>query len=257
MRATACHLDNRRHGVGKPRIDHCIGTQARGMRQFGIVDVHCAHMQTHGLGVLHAQMPQPADAGDHHPLTRPGLCFLQALVGSDTGADERCGDDCRQGGGNVGDVVGVGDDVVGEAAIARVAAELRIGADRLLSGQAELAVPARRVEPGHADPVTLLHGRHASAERGDTANALMARGERQRRLQRPVSVSRMQIGVADAAGLGFDKDLSRTRCGNVEFLEDQGFAELLDLRCLHLVHVFVLVEFTAQLTSMLKVGCRV
>ena len=142
----------------------------------------------------------------HSPGLRLGL--LDALVGGDAGADERRGLLGVKAGRYVGDVVRVGDDVLGKAAVLGVAAELRLGAHRLPGRQAILAMTASRVEPGHADPVALLDDRDAGADRGDEADGLMARNERQLGLQRPVAGRGMEIGVADAAGLGLDQDLA-------------------------------------------------
>ena len=65
----------------------------------------------------------------------------------------------------MGDVVGIGEEVLGEAAILGIAAELRLGADRLPGRQAILAMTAGGIEPGHADPVALLDDRDARVRR--------------------------------------------------------------------------------------------
>jgi len=53
--------------------------------------------------------------------------------------------------------------------------------------------------------------RHARAERGDLAHALVAGDERRGRLDRPVAVGGVQVGVADAAGVDPGDDLARSR----------------------------------------------
>ena len=233
MRAATGNGHHCRNRVAAFGIDHRIRAQARGMRQLVVVDVHRAHAQAHGLGVLHAQMAQAADARNHNPLTRLGLGFLDALVGGDAGADQRCCFQCRQANRNVRHIVGVGQDVFGKAAVLGIAAKLRIGTHRLAGGQAKLAVAAGRIQPGHAHALTQLDSRHALAQGHHQANAFVAGREGQCGFQGPVAVARVQVGVADAAGLGLDQNLAGAGRGYVNGFEDQGLAELLDLRGLH------------------------
>ena len=92
----------------------------------------------------------------------------------------------------------------------------------------------RRVEPGHPDPVALLHDRHTRPDRTNQADALMARNERERGLRRPVSMRGMEVGVAYTAGLGLDQDLTHPGRGDIPFAKHQGFSELLDDCGVHL-----------------------
>jgi hypothetical protein len=128
----------------------------------------------------------------------------------------------------VGDVVRIGDEIFGKAAILGIAAELRLSADRLPGGQTMLAVAAGRVKPWHADSVALLDDRDACAERDDTADGFVARDERDFGLEGPVAGRGVEIRVADAARLGLDEDLTGTGGRNIEFAEYEGFAELFD-----------------------------
>ena len=169
----------------------------------------------------------------HSPGLRLGL--LDALVGGDTGADEGRGLLGVEAGRYVGDVVRIGDEILGKAAILSVAAELRLGADRLPGRQAMLAMTAGRVEPWHADAVALFDDRDAGADRGDAADGLMTRNERQLGLQRPVAGRGMKVGVAHAAGLGLDQDLARAGRRDIDLHAHQRLAELLDERSLHLL----------------------
>jgi hypothetical protein len=85
-----------------------------------------------------------------------------------------------------------------------------------------------RIEPGHADPVALLHEGHARSDRSNEADSLVARNEGQRGLHRPVAPRGMEIRVAHAAGLGFHQDLARPWHGDVPFPEHQRLPELFD-----------------------------
>ena len=91
----------------------------------------------------------------------------------------------------------------------------------------------RRVEPGHTDPVTLLHDSHASSDGGDQPDGFMARNEWKRGLQRPVAMRGMEIGVANTAGLGLDQDLAHLGRGYVKLPKHQRFSEPLHNRGLH------------------------
>jgi len=92
----------------------------------------------------------------------------------------------------------------------------------------------RRVEPRHANPVALLYDCHPRADCDDGSDGLMARNERERRLDRPVAMRSMEIGVAYAARLSFDQDLSWTGLRDVPFLKQQGLSKLLDYGGVHL-----------------------
>ena len=135
----------------------------------------------------------------------------------------------------MGDVIRVGNNIFSEAAILVVTAELRFSTNRLPSRQAILAMTARRVEPGHSDPITFLYRRHARSEGDDPSDALMAGNEWQRGFQRPVAVPGMDIRVTDAARLGLDQDLARSRIWNIPFLKHQRLSELLHHGRIHFV----------------------
>src|SRR5580692_961869 len=99
-------------------------------------------------------MPNAAGAGDHDPLARLRPRLLDPLVGGDAGANQRRRQLELESIRDMGDVIRIGDDVFGEATVPGIAAEFRVGTDRLPGRQAMLAVTASRVEPGHSDPIT-------------------------------------------------------------------------------------------------------
>ena len=135
---------------------------------------------------------------------------LMPFVGGDPCTDERRGLLGAEAGGHMRDIIRIGENVLGEATVLGVAAELRLRAYRLPGRQAMLAMTAGRIEPRHAHTVTLFDDRHARPNGGDQSDALMAGNEGKRRLQRPVALGGMKIGVAYPAGLGLDKDLARS-----------------------------------------------
>jgi len=139
----------------------------------------------------------------------------------------------RQTWGNVRDVVRVGDDELGEAAVLGVAAELRLGAHGLPRRQAVLAVSARRVQPRHPDPLAFLDLGDSRAHRDDAPDALVARREWQRRLERPVASRRVEIRVANPARLGLDQDLPRPGRRDRNLAKHERLTEFLDEGSLH------------------------
>src|SRR6187402_534653 len=106
-------------------------------------------------------MSQTSDTRYDDPFSRPGLRLLDALVRRDAGADERSripGGQCRR---YVRNVIRIGNNVLGEAAVLRVSAELRLRTYGFARSEAILTVSAGRIKPGHAHPVPFSNRRHA------------------------------------------------------------------------------------------------
>lgn len=94
------------------------------------------------------------------------------------------------------DVVGIGENVLGEAAVTRGAAKLRLRTNGLPSRETVFTVPTRRVEPRHADPIAFLHVLNILADRDGDPDTFVTRNERQRGFERPI-----------AARFGLDENL--------------------------------------------------
>ena len=112
-------------------VDDEIGAQLFGQRKFAVVDIDGADLKSHDFGVLNGEVSKTARAGYDDPLASLSLGLLDALVGRYAGADDRrrlLGIEVRR---NMGDVVRIGEKIFGKAAVLGVAAELRLGADRL------------------------------------------------------------------------------------------------------------------------------
>ena len=230
---TAAQLLDLGDRIRGQRIDRGVGTHRAGEGQLLVGDVDRDHLAAHGLRVLHGDVAEPADPGDHHGVAGLGVGLLQALVDGDAGTEDRCRhlevETVRQ----VADIVGVRQHVFGEAAVHRIAGVLLGVAQGLPARQAVLAVAAGGVQPGHPDPVALLDRRDAGAECGDGADALVARDEGRRGLDRPVAVRGVQVGVAHARGHDLDQDLARARLGHRHRLDRQRLLELVHHRRLH------------------------
>ena len=170
-------------------------------------------------------MAEPADAGDDHCIARLGVGHLQALVDRHARAEHRRDLVEAHIAGQVADIVGVGQHIVGEPAIDRIAGVELAFAQRLPAAEAVHAMAAGSVEPGHADPVAFLHMGDALAHGRNETHAFVARNEGRFGLHRPVAFGGMQIGVAHARGLDGHLDHTRLHFRNRHFLDPQRFAE--------------------------------
>ena len=217
-------------------VDDQLGSVPCGERELVVVDVDGGDAQAHGPGVLDRDVAEPADAGDDDPLARARLGHLQALVDGDAGAEDRGDLDGVRAVGDERGVRGVDEHVLAEGAVDAVARVLLLLAQGLPAGGAELALAAGREEPGVPDELADVQVRDALAEGDDLADALVAGDERRRRLDRPVAVSRVEVGVADPAGDELDQRLAGSGDGDGEVLDGQPAAELLDDCCVHVCH---------------------
>ena len=181
-------------------------------------------------------MAEPSRPRHRQPLARTRTGFLDTLIRGHPGADDRGRFDRRQAGRDVRDVVRVGENILGETAVLRIAAELRRVADGFPAAQAMLAAAACRVEPGNADSVADGHSGDPVTERDDAPDPLVAGNERRHRLDWPVAARRVQIGVADPAGLGLDQNLPRSGHGNLALAKLQRTVERFDNGSVHRIH---------------------
>src|SRR5271154_3537703 len=96
------------------------------------------------------------------------------------------------------------------------------------------------LEPGNADAVAFLDNRDARTDRGNTADSLVTRDERELWLQRPIAGRGMKVGVAHATSFGLDQDLALARRRYINLHGNQRLAEMLDEGSLHLLcHSFI------------------
>ena len=193
-----------------------------GQVELAVVDVDRGDVQTHRPGILDGQVPKAANARDDDPVARSGLGHLQALVHGDARAQDRRDLDELHVGGQVADVVGVGNHILGERAVDRVSSVLLGLAQRFPAGPAVGAVPAGGVQPRDADRVVLLQVCHAGADGRHEPHALMARDERGFRLDRPIAADRVQIGTTHPARPDLHKHLAGPRLGDWHILDRSG-----------------------------------
>ncbi|MNF91961.1 hypothetical protein D3C84_745850 [compost metagenome] len=208
-----------------PGVDGEAGAEPPGEFELGVIDVHGGDVQTHGPGVLHGHVAEAADAGNRHPLARAGVGHLQALVDGHPGAEDRGDLDEADAGRQMADVLGLGQGVLSEAAVHRVAGVALRVAEGFPAAQAVFAVAAGRVQPGNADPVAFLDVGDPGAHGDHVADAFVAGNEGRLGLDRPVALGSVQVGVADAAGGDLHQQLSGTGGGHRDFADLQRFAE--------------------------------
>ena len=208
-------------------VDHHIGAQALGMRELAVVDIDRADLQAHRLGILDRQMPEAADAGDDDPLARPRLRLLDALIGRDPGADQRRGLVGPRGRSEYGP---------------RSSGRRRCIRQSRHSWCSRRTAPRRRPSPSAVRQYSQwpqAEYSHGTPTRSPSFTAVTPAPRATTRpmpswpgmngkcrLERPVSVRGVQIGVADAASLGLDQDLARSGRWDVQLPEFQRLAEL-------------------------------
>ena len=89
------------------------------------------------------------------------------------------------------------------------------------------------MQPRNADPVAFLDPRHAVSHVAHEAHALVTRNKRQARLHWPVSVCRVQVGMANAGRGDFHHDLTVSRRRDWNLFDRERFAEFVHHRCFH------------------------
>ena len=176
--------------------------------------------------VLDGKMSEPADTEDRDAVGGTRARDLDGLVGGHSGAGERRGVGRIDSVGDAHDVAGVADRVLGEAAVDRVAHVLLRFAERLAPAIAISAVATGIAEPRQRDAHTDLDSvAVARTDALDDPDPLVAWDERRRRLDRPVALGGMDVGVAQPTGLDPDEDLLRARLGHGTVLDDERLVE--------------------------------
>src|SRR6478735_860223 len=232
-RVRAAQLLDRLDRILGHRVDRVVGAEFLGQLQLLVHHIDRDDGRAGDLGVLHGQVTQAADAEHRDELARGGPRHLDRLVGGHAGTGQRSGVQRVDAVRHVGDVVGVGDGVFRVAAVATVAGVDLLLAEGFPAVHAVVAVAARAAEPGQGDPISDGDVLDAVADTLDDADALVARDERQRGLDRPVAVCGVDVGVAQAGGLDPDQNLTCLRNRFVELPDGQALGEVGDHSCLH------------------------
>ena len=179
------------------------------------------HPQAECLGVLDRVLADCAQAEHGTPLASLKLGRLERAPGRHSGAGQMSGLFDAQSVGDTANVVGVGFDVLGIAAINLKSGQDDRAAQHMLAVKTVFTVPARAVHKGHSDPVADRHAGDLRANRFDGARAPVARNTRQLRQgwSREITGMRVDISVTYAAGLDFDEDFPRSRLRSRDFFD--------------------------------------
>jgi hypothetical protein len=96
-----------------------------------------------------------------------------------------------------------------------------------------VAMAACGIEPWNADSITFLDVAHARADGDDMSDTLVPRDERRLRLDGPIAIDCMQIGVAHAGRSNLDKDLAHPRRRHRNLFDGKRLYQRSDHRRLH------------------------
>ena len=150
-------LDLRRR-IMSGRVHGVVGAEVFGDVELGFEDVDGGNGCAGDLGVLHGQVAESADSEHGHEVRRTGARHLDRLVRGDTGARQRSGVERVDPGRYEAHERGVGEDVLGEAAVDGVAGVAGVGAQRLPSRRAGFARSACPPEPRNSHTVAFVQG---------------------------------------------------------------------------------------------------
>jgi hypothetical protein len=90
------------------------------------------------------------------------------------------------------------------------------------------------VEPRNSDAVAFFNNGNARSNSGDQAHGFVTWNERKCRLEGPISVRRVEIGVANATRLGLHHNLSNSWRGDVPLAKHKRLSEALHDCSVHL-----------------------
>src|SRR5512132_1073805 len=211
-------------------VDGELGAELAGEVELLVVDVDGDHAPAGDRGVLDREVAEAADAEDGDEVRRARARDLHRLVGGDAGARQRRGVERVDAVGHLDHVATVGDGVLAEAAVDRVAHVLLLEAKRLPARDAVVADAAGAAEPWHRDALADRDLRDAGGGLDDDADALVPGYERRRRLDRPVAVRGVDVGVAQARRLYPHAHLPRLQRRRRDLLDRQRAVEVVDDR---------------------------
>src|SRR5690606_16198541 len=109
-------------------------------------------------------------------------------------------------------------------------------AQRLPSRTAVLADAAGVMKPRYSDGIAFADSGDASAKRSDVTHAFVPRDQGERRLDGPVAIDCVQVGVTHTCRFNPDKNLPRAWAGDGHVLQPQGRTKLPCHSRLHRAH---------------------
>ena len=224
-------LLDRRHRVLAGRVDCELCAELASELELLVDEIDCDHASAGDRRVLDREVAEPADAEDGDEVRRACARDLDCLVGRDAGAGQRRRVERVELVRHLHDVARIRRRVLAEAAVDRVAHVLLLEAERLPAGDAVVARPARVAEPWHRDAVADSDLGHSYPELLDDPDALVSGHEWRRRLDRPVAVRRVDVGVTKTGRLDPNPDLTRLERESSDLLDRERLVEVANDRC--------------------------
>lgn len=163
-----------------------------------------------GGGDLNGEVTQAADAEDGDALPGAERCLLEPPVNGNAGAQQRGGVGETEAVRQRDDVGGFRLDEFGVTAIDGDAGDALAPAEHLAPLPAVFAFAAGPVEPGNANAIAGVNGGDVRAGGVDDAGDFVPQDEREFGVafeEVPIGGGKVEIGVADAAGVDFDEHL--------------------------------------------------
>ena len=210
MRAATGLLQDVRRGVPAAGVDDDFRPERAGKCKLLVRHINSDDVQPHGLRILHGDVAEAAYTADDDPFARTCFGLLDALVRCHAGAEDRR--QCREVGARrqPANVSRGSDRVLCEGAVHAVTAVVLRRAACLPAGVAEFTGSARIVQPGDAYWIALLQTTDARPQGRHDPGPLVTRYEWRRRLDWPIPIRRVQIGVAYAARRDSHENLARS-----------------------------------------------
>ena len=175
------------------------------MIQFLRRDINGRHAQAHGFCVLHRDVAESANTDHGQPLAGPCTGALDATIGGDAGAKDWGHAIHIDMFGQVSAEGGWRHHVFGIAAWLAVARGFGARTYGFHALQAKFAGAAGPEHPRHANAIPLFEILYTFAQRFHITGDFMAGYKREYRIWRPIPFNRVQIAMANAAGLDLDQ----------------------------------------------------
>ena len=221
VRTGSLHICDDILGLGE--IDKCLSTELLASLFLRLTAIDSNGMETHGLGVLKRHVTETATGTNNgDSLAGAGMGLLQTLVHGDTGTEHGRNGLERNLLGNAGDMSGLGNGILLEAAVDGVTGEKRLGAEGLMGLPAVCAVQAGTIEPLDARVVTNLNIVDQLAPGDNDTGALVTADKGNLGRERPIAHYSVEICVAHAGVLDVDEDFIGAGLLNGNLLVDDG-----------------------------------
>src|SRR3989442_4209692 len=165
-------------------------------------------------------MPKAAEPPHRDRIPQPRARYLESPIGRKRRAIERGGVHKSQFRRHRHGKFSRGLGVLGVSTIDHETGHDNRRTERFPIARAELAGPARRIDPRDAGPVTLLEVRDAGADPADNSHGLVSQNQRQL-WQGPFARRQVEVRMANAASLDLNEDFSSARPWIFHVLDDQ------------------------------------